>query len=244
MQAIDRHLLDTVSVRKIGPSVAILTLEAAPGFQFQGGQWVNVCIPATHGGGARPFSLASVPAELPRVQICARLRPGTSTTAWIESLSPGDVVELEPPKGKLVLAARDGDPLLFVGTSVGIGPLRALIVEAERVGYLRAPCRLFHAVRYEGVLPYQDEMERIAGRSAGFDFDMRIMEDAVDESSEEAWEPLRVTALQWVAGLAERIASLRVFLTGHGSFVTPMRMALRRDFGVDPERIRQEIFWS
>ena len=237
------HELTLIEKKDLGPQVSILSFEAPADFRQDAGQWVQAYWPTPDGELKRIYSLASPPCSLPRVDIAVRLFEDSEGGAAVGALEPGSKVRVEDPQGKFLFEVDKGQPVLHVATSVAIAPVRAHLFQADHDGSLESKTQLFHGVHAEGVLPFQDEFERLAGRVRGFDYQMKLLGEGVDEATPEAWQTLVDDASRWVDDLSDA-SSLRVFLAGHGGMVKPLKEKLTETFGVPADHIKTEQFWK
>jgi ferredoxin-NADP reductase len=103
--------------------------EPQPPFRFQAGQHLRYLLPhpaADERGLARPFTIASSPAE-PLVRLTTRLSTPPSTfKAALARLEPGTVVEADGPFGHFVYSD-DHRPSVLIAGGIGITPFRAML---------------------------------------------------------------------------------------------------------------------
>jgi ferredoxin-NADP reductase len=137
-----------------GAHVRKLTLELQDPAQwtFLAGQFVIIPVPRPSTGpgqalDAKPpkgfYSIASSPAELPKLELLIEHRPeGGYVSGWMSSRAAGDLLTLDGPMGHFGLQAGDADGRVFLGYRAGIAPLRSLLLASLGAG-TRTPHWLF-----------------------------------------------------------------------------------------------------
>ncbi|MBU1176685.1 MAG: ferric reductase-like transmembrane domain-containing protein [Alphaproteobacteria bacterium] len=115
------------SVRDLSPSITELVLDA-PGtsrFRFEAGQFVWMTVDGKHTITDNPFSIASAPAELPRLRFLIR-KAGDMTRAVV-GLKPGTRIGIDGPHGSFTLAEGGSGPLVLIAGGIGIAPVLSLL---------------------------------------------------------------------------------------------------------------------
>jgi benzoate/toluate 1,2-dioxygenase reductase subunit len=117
------------AIETLACDVIRLELELAEGswFDFKPGQFVQLKIPGTDQ--SRSYSIASTPADLPKIDLLIRLLPKGLTSEWLRtSAKPDDTVELEGPFGSFFLRpAPASAPHLMIAGGTGLAPMLAMI---------------------------------------------------------------------------------------------------------------------
>lgn len=115
-----------------------LELEGAESWTFQAGQFVILPVPPRPEDTKAPkgfFSIASSPAELPKLELLVEHRPeGGYVSGWISALQPGASVVLDGPLGHFGLQAGATQGSVFLGHRAGIAPLRAMLLQSLAAG--------------------------------------------------------------------------------------------------------------
>ncbi len=134
----------------LSPRTFSLTLDRPRGFAFTPGQSISVGM----GGTTRDYSIASGRDEEP-LSLCVRLIPTGSLSPVLAAAAEGAACTIEGPHGLFTLRESERPPV-FVATGTGIAPF---------VSMARTGCRgfsLFHGVRSENELCFQDELRPAA----------------------------------------------------------------------------------
>ncbi|MFJ4371966.1 iron-sulfur-binding ferredoxin reductase [Pseudomonas japonica] len=189
-----------------------LRLQPLNGLRYQAGQHLLLWNAA---GVARPYSLASVPAEDPWLEFHIDCRQPGAFCTEARRLAVGDELRL----GELRSGALHYDPewqdrpLWLLAAGTGLAPLWGILREALRQEH-RGPIRLLHLAR-EGAGHYlAEELKERAGRCAQLQVELLLPHDLPT-----ALGALRVQSRQTVAlvcgapGSVEEF-SRRLFLAG------------------------------
>ncbi|MBI5077795.1 MAG: FAD-dependent oxidoreductase [Candidatus Yonathbacteria bacterium] len=127
-----RHFPARLSEKKIiAENTAELTFAVSdPDFSFKAGQYVSVEIPSLSEAAApdryHDFSIASSPLNPKEISIAFRISKSIFKTALL-ALPIGGTVNIDGPKGVLVLPDTNVSPLIFVAGGIGITPLISMI---------------------------------------------------------------------------------------------------------------------
>lgn len=150
-----------------------LDTQGAP-FEHRAGQYVEVVIPGTNDN-SRYFSIASA-AHVTNSLIFAtrsRMSPFKET---LESLRPGSLVHVSPPRGDFQLPEKRPGPVAFVAGGIGITPVRSIMEEiawlderGEMVDRTN-PIFLFYSVRTPAQAVFLKDFEKWAARLPYFYF--------------------------------------------------------------------------
>ena len=156
-----------VSCKAAGRSDWLLTIEKAGNFpfSFEAGQfaWLNI------GNNPfslieHPFSIASAPSHLPRLQFI--IRALGDFTGRLGDYRPGQRVYLDGPHGSFTLRQSGAQGLMFIAGGAGIGPILGLLRHLAASGDTR-PVRLIYGNQ---TLDQMVAQEEIAGFSRHLDF--------------------------------------------------------------------------
>ena len=137
---IDRVITETDDARSF---VLDVPADLGAAFAYDAGQFCT--FRASVGGSSlfRCYSMSSSPEVDAELQVTVKRVPGGAVSNWmIDTLRPGDVIEVAPPGGVFRLAPGDGDIVAF-GAGSGITPIfsimkTALATTARRVRLLYA----------------------------------------------------------------------------------------------------------
>lgn len=140
-------------------------------FRFSGGQFIWLtCAPKRAPLHDHPFSIASSPADLPRLRLLVR-EAGDCTNDF-GSLEPGTRVAIDGPHGSFTLPPGNG-PVLLIAGGVGIAPILGLLEHAASANDRRKFVLLF-ADRTESALSGRSELDALRTR---IDLDVRYFAD-------------------------------------------------------------------
>lgn len=160
------HVAPCIAHRMIARDVYEFTLQKPAGFTFVPGQFILFQVPLpSHPDDIQPraFSLASAPHEAD-LRFVATLKPGGRASAWIEQyVRPGVAVAFTRAMGNFSLQENPGRTIVFLATSSGVAPFRAMIEHTLANGDVR-PMHLIFGVRSEEDLFWSDEFYAIQRR--------------------------------------------------------------------------------
>ncbi|MDT0449924.1 globin domain-containing protein [Streptomyces hesseae] len=146
-----------------GHGITEITVRPHIAYEYAAGQYVSVETPWWPRRW-RYYSVANAPREDGTLTFHVRAVPGGSVSeALVHRAAVGDVIQLGPPMGDMVLDAADHSDLLFVAGGTGLAPIRALIEEVARRGG-RHQVELFLGARTGAELYGVDDMLRMAQR--------------------------------------------------------------------------------
>jgi ferredoxin-NADP reductase len=229
-----------ISADHLAADTAGFRFELSDSFHFEAGQTCDVTIPSPkyndEKGPIRTFSVASSPADAPRVLFAARLRGSAFKRTLLEA-APGLEVEVEGPFGSFVLHKSIAKPAVFFAGGIGITPFHSIIKAAiER----RLPHRLtlFYSNRTAGSTVFLADLEAWQRANANF----RLIATITKPSSGEPWR--HHTGLLDAASIKlylDDSANAIYYLAGPPGFVKGIRAALDV-LGTDPDNIRSEEF--
>ncbi|MFI1972137.1 globin domain-containing protein [Streptomyces cinnamoneus] len=147
-----------------GHGIAEITVRPHLAYEYAAGQYVSVETPWWPKRW-RYYSVANAPREDGTLTLHVRAVAGGSVSnALVHRAAVGDVLQLGPPMGDMVLdVATDQSDLLLVAGGTGLAPIRALIEEVARRGG-RHQVDLFLGARTSAELYGVDDMLRMAQR--------------------------------------------------------------------------------
>jgi len=229
-----------IAADRVATDTAAFTYELPEPFAFEAGQTVDVTIPAPRYqddlGASRTFSIASSPADLPRVTNATRLTGSAFKRTLVEA-QPGLEVDLDGPFGSFVLHKNAAKPAMFFAGGIGITPFRSMIKDATERG-LPHRLTLFYSNRTAGSTAFLQDLEAWQRRNPNF----RLVATITEPAAGETWA--HDTGLMNAAFLKPHLAGSAnaiFYLAGPPGFVKGMRAALD-ELGADPDNIRTEEF--
>ena len=167
-------------VRRVGERIVemILLGPATTKLQFRAGQFIWITFapnrPPLHD---HPFSIASGPADLPRLRII--IGEVGDCTRGFERVAPGTRVAVDGPHGSFVVP-HGKTPVVMIAGGVGIAPLLGMLEGAAESGDKR-PYRLLYATRTLDALAYLDQLRELQSR---LDLSITCL---VDQKSRPSW---------------------------------------------------------
>src|SRR5574340_1828368 len=172
-------------VRRIAEGTVEFGVELASPIQFQPGQTCDVTLVGPkyrdEHGDARTFSIASSPADSPRLLFATRL----SETAFKRSVAeaqPGSEVDVDGPFGSFTLHRNAAKPAAFFAGGIGITPFRSIVKDAtER--QLPHALTLVYSNRTRRSTAFLDDFERWQAQNGHF----RLLATITDTPYEEGW---------------------------------------------------------
>lgn len=129
-------------------------------FAFQAGQFAWLKLHRAFGRiTEHPFSIASAPGQLPRLQFL--VKEGGDFTDGIGRVAPGTRAYVDGPYGNFTLDGRDGRGIVLIAGGVGIAPVLSLARDLAATHDPR-PLTLIYADRTERQLAARSELESLA----------------------------------------------------------------------------------
>jgi ferredoxin-NADP reductase len=229
-----------ISVDRVADETAGFTFELPERISFEAGQTCDLTIPSPRyqddKGAIRTFSIASSPADGPRLLFATRLTGSAFKRTLLEA-PPGLEVDVDGPFGSFVLHRNAAKPALFFAGGIGITPFRSIIKDAaER----RLPHRLtlFYANRTARSTAFLSDLEGWQRANTNF----RLIATIAEPSSEEPWSyQTGLIDAAFIRPHLQDAASSICYLAGPPGFVKAVRTALD-EVGADPDNIRTEEF--
>jgi ferredoxin-NADP reductase len=230
-----------VEIRTVADGTAAFVFEfAGVSFEFKAGQTCDVTLPAPKyqdaKGTTRTYSIASSPADLPRIMFATRLTGSAFKRSLVEA-EAGTEVEIEGPFGSFTLHQNPKRPAAFLAGGIGITPFRAMIKDAvERA--LPHRMTLFYSNRNVASTAFLDDFEAWARQAPNFQFRPTLTEPQVGE----AWAyETGLIDLVFLRGHLTEASETIFYVAGPAAFVKAMQDLLPAA-GADPDNIRAEEF--
>jgi len=228
-----------VEVKAVAAGTVRAEFELEPGFSFQAGQTCDITLPSPRyqdeHGNARTFSIASSPADLPRIMFATRV----STSAFKRSLvecAPGTDADVDGPYGSFTLHKHTSKPAVFFAGGIGITPFRSIIKDATERGLPHA-LTLFYSNRTPDSTAFLPDLEAWAQRNPR----LTLVPTVTDDIDLHTWKYQKgMIDAVFLKGRLPPGEAIH-YIAGPAAFVTAMRQALER-FGADPDNVRSEEF--
>lgn len=107
----------------------VFTAEKSPPFDYLPGQFITIHFERDGKNLKRSYSIANVPLKDNRIEFAAGYVEGGPGTDLLFHLQPGDKININGPFGRLILKEALPKRYIFVATSTGVTPYRAMIEE-------------------------------------------------------------------------------------------------------------------
>ena len=142
--------------------LAVLKVRTETPHPYVAGQSISVEPSTLRPREWRLYTPANAPGGL-EIELHVRLIDGGPvSTALVRSSSPGDKLRLGPPVGQLVLDPVSTRPLLLVGGSTGLAPLKSIVDQLARDG--GRPTHLYFGARSVREIYDRKDLELLAER--------------------------------------------------------------------------------
>ena len=214
--------------------------EKPPGFDFQGGQSVDMTMlnpPETDAeGNVRTFSIASAPHEK-ELMFATRMRD-TAFKRSLKSVPLGTELKIDGPMGSFTLHKNAKKPAVFLAGGIGITPFMSIVAQAAH-DRLPHQLYLFYSNHRPEDAPFLDFLRRLEKENPNYRF-IPTMTDM--EKSHLPWEGERgfidgAMLIKYLNNLNGPI----YYLAGPPAMVAAMRKMLT-ETKVDEDDIRTEEF--
>lgn len=118
----------------ISPKVKHFIFRAAlsPAFTYIPGQFITIHFEHQGKMLKRSYSIANPPSQNNRIEFAAGFVEGGPGTELLFNLAPGDTIQVNGPFGRLILKEEMPKRYVFVATSTGITPYRAMLNELSQ----------------------------------------------------------------------------------------------------------------
>ncbi len=228
-----------MAVEHVAEETASFAFELDAPMAFEPGQTCDVTFdtPKYHDdkGTARTFSIASSPADQPRLLFATRLTGSAFKRSLLEA-PPGTEVDIDGPYGSLTLHKNTARPAVLMAGGIGITPFRSIVKHAAEA-HLPHRLTLFYSNRTAGSSAFLADLERWQAENPNFSLVASITEPDGQPWSHE-------TGLMDAEFLRPRLTDVDgaiYYIAGPPGFVKGMRAALDA-LGTDPDSIRTEEF--
>ena len=171
------------SVERLTSDIWSLKLRPAEPFEFKPGQYVDIKIPGTEHH--RSFSMANT--EPDALEFMIKQYPGGKFSGLLDSLQPGDELEVTGPYGVFTLRPSSPRRLLFIGGGAGMAPILSLLRSLQATGSEREAA-YYYGARTEADLFHLEELGDLPARfvpalsedSNGWTGETGLITDVVD----------------------------------------------------------------
>jgi ferredoxin-NADP reductase len=229
-----------VETRTVAEGTAAFLFQPETPLEFTPGQTCDITLvtPTYHDdeGPSRTFSIASSPADRPRLMIATRLT-GTAFKRTLAEAGSGVDVDLDGPFGSFTLHRNPAKPAAFFAGGIGITPFRSIIKDAtER--QLPHRLTLVYSNRTPGSTAFLSDLETWRRQNPN----VRLVLTATDIGPDVPWPYERgVVDADFIRHRVGGLGGAVCYVAGPPGFVTSVRSALET-VGVDPDDVRFEEF--
>ena len=154
----------------------------ATAFNYLPGQFITIHFERDQKILRRSYSIANVPEQNNYIEFAAGFVEGGPGTELLFNLKPGDSININGPFGRLTLKEDMPKRYIFVATSTGITPYRAMINEltkrVEKNTSLRV--QILQGVQKREDLLYRDEFLALCARFPNIAFSAHYSREASD----------------------------------------------------------------
>lgn len=210
--------------RIVGRQVAAddaVTLVLRPNRHWRGhqaGQHVNLSAEIDGVRVTRSYSLDDVPRADRRISVTVKAIDGGRMSRHLHDAARiGDVLDIGPAFGELVLPAQLDAPWLLLAGGSGITPLMALVRALAARG-MPVPVTLVYSARTRGAVCYADQLRALAQRFPNFRVHFAVTREARTADDEHAG---RIDAALLDTRVPD-LAARHVYACGPGAFVATM----------------------
>lgn len=115
----------------ISPKVKhfVFSNNLTPAFDYHPGQFITIHFDHNDKSLKRSYSIANAPKQDNRIEFAAGFFNGGPGTELLYNLTPGDMIQINGPFGRLILKEQIPERYILVATSTGITPYRAMLPE-------------------------------------------------------------------------------------------------------------------
>ncbi|NYZ63057.1 ferredoxin reductase [Luteimonas deserti] len=202
-----------------------VTLTLRPNRHWTGalpGQHVNLGADIDGVRVTRSYSLDAPVGRDGRITVTVKgIEGGRMSRYLLDAARVGDVLDIGPGFGELLVPAGAPEPRLFLAGGSGITPLMALVRELAGQG-MAAPLTLLYWARTRAELCFVDELRALAVRHAAFDVRF-VLTGESPQAADEATGRIDGAMLD---RLVPDVAARHVYACGPGGFIAAVETAL------------------
>lgn len=150
------YQVEVIERRQVTPDLLIFKVPRPPDFSFMPGQSVKLMLD----GIRRSYSIVSAPHE-PFLEFFVELVPGGQMSERLRSLTQGEWLTLNAPKGRFILDERFANHLM-IATVTGVNPFVSILRDYLHRGRHGHRIYLLQGASYHDEFGYKDELEHMA----------------------------------------------------------------------------------
>lgn len=208
---------------------------------FIPGQFITIHFTLGEQQFRRSYSIATLPGQSQCIEIAAGFVANGPGTQMLFALQPGDKVSASGPFGRLILRDEHPKRYLFIATSTGVTPYRAMLPElAKRLKSSAIQCTLLLGVQHQQDLLYGEDFLSFAEEHPNFNFRAYY-------SREKLSQPLPHEFSGYVQSAFDELKpdpnNDIVYLCGNPNMIDNTFQQLK-DLGFDVKNVRREKYIS
>jgi propane monooxygenase reductase component len=171
-----RRLATVTEVSSLSTQLVQLRVRLDNPMSFRAGQYIEFLVPGT--AERRSFSLVNAPSSDAELTFCIKRVPDGVFSSKLDTLGPGDRLELTGPFGTTI--HRDsGRPVLAAAIGSGIAPILSVLTDLSDRD-LDIPIHFYYGARSAADLVYQSRLQSLSQRFSEFRFTACLSDGAVD----------------------------------------------------------------
>jgi ferredoxin-NADP reductase len=226
---------------QVATGTAGFAFELEDPFTFEAGQTCDITIASApfqdEKGSSRTFSIASSPADAPRILVATRLTGSAFKRTLLEAAT-GFEVDVDGPFGSFVLHKNAARPAVFFAGGIGITPFRSILHDASS-RQLPHPITLVYSNRTPEGAAFYGELIEIAGRLPSFRF-LPTMTQA--DASRQPWTgERRMVSADFLRDVIGDVTAPIFYVAGPPGLVAAVSRVVL-EAGADPAHLRTEEF--
>ena len=225
----ERFPATVTGVSALSAALFEVRLKPSRPLAFWAGQYLEIWVPGTNR--RRSYSIASPPSSRDELVLVIRRLPGGASSAVVDRVRPGDVLDIEGPFGSLRFI-ESGRPVIMVALGHGIAPFLSMLRDSSE-RRVSVPITLYYGGSPEE-RAFGSELAGLGGSLAGFE---------VVQPTGTTGDGSGLSVLtQLVAGALRDASCYDAYLSGSPAMCDALGMLLAAK-GLPEDRIRSEKFY-
>ena len=210
---------------------------------YQAGQFITIYFDYKNQSFHRSYSIANAPNQNGLVEFAASyIQDGPGSEFLFNHLKPGQRVNARGPFGRLLLQASPPKRYIFIATSTGVTPFRAMLPELKHQLAVHPSCMavLLHGIKTPADMIYHDEFLDFTHQSAQFSYRAYISQEQI----------VHFEDAQYAGHVQDAFPSLNldadddlIYLCGNPNMIDSA-FSLLKDRAFAPQRIIREKYIS
>ncbi len=232
-----------VSNEPLSPTTLLLTLRPSEETRYPIGYYPGQYAAISFRKGlrispARCFSLTSSPHDMSFIQFSIRV--GGKFTHKLQTVLPGEIVDVRGPYGGFVINPEIHKELIFAAGGIGIAPFMSMLRHAAAVHDSR-PITLLYGVQSQDDIPFFDEIKKLEDQIANLNVTFVVGKGETDKLHGQHVATGFINDELLVKALDGRPMDRSVFICGPPPFMNALIAASKRQ-GISQEQLVTEAF--